>query len=224
MRNFDSALIAALQQEVSERVYLIELEYSGGSLYLTTGSRDLLWDSQVWDSAGGALSLGAVEESGDMKGSGIDIMLSGVNQAITAILLAQQYRGRLVQVWQVLLDQTTGDVTDTVPLFDGLQLDSYEVEERVQRGKPLSCTIRTRARHRLSVAEFRGIRANLHAHQLHYPGDTFFKHVASFINRKIYWGTTAPVVPRTGGKPGGRGYDRGVGTGDEGKRGDERVT
>jgi len=203
MRNFSGPVITALQAETGERVYLIKLDYSGGTKYLTTGSRDLYWDGQTWDAVGGNLSLGMVEQTEDSR-SGPEITLSGVDQSITAILLAQQYRGRVAEIRQAILNQTTGVVTDTILLFEGRQLDNYEIEERVERGKPLTCTIRTRVLSRLAVAEYRGIRTNLHGHQRYFTADTFFKHVASFTTRKIYWGTTAPTTPR-GGSHGGSG-------------------
>lgn len=208
MRNFSGAVLAALQNATGERVFLIAMDFSSATLYFSTGSRDLLWNSQVWTAVGGNLALGTIEESGDAKGPGIDLQLSGVDPAITAILLAQEYRGRTVEVWQAFLNRTTGEVIEAVQIFAGLQLDNYEVEERQQRGRPGTVTVRTRARHRLSTDELRGIRANVHGHQFYYPGDTFFSHVASIAGQKIFWGTTAPNTPNTGdpSNPGDGGY------------------
>ncbi|KKK62996.1 hypothetical protein LCGC14_2998730, partial [marine sediment metagenome] len=112
-----------------------------------------------------------------------------------------------------ILDQSTGLVLDAIDLFDGLQLDSYTVEEKITRGAPLTAIIRTRGRHRLATKEFRGIRANVHGHQRYYPGDTFYAHTASLANRKLYWGTTAPTQINSGGGfvPGDDEDDRGRG-------------
>ncbi len=200
MRSFDSDVLASLQNASGqERVFLIKLDFSSGSLYLSTGSRDLDWDSQTWTAIGGGLQIGGIEESGDLKGQGIDIVLSGVDLSIISTLLSQKYRGRTIQVWQAILDQSTGLVLDAIDLFDGLQLDSYTVEEKITRGAPLTAIIRTRGRHRLAAKEFRGIRANVHGHQQYYTDDTFYAHTASLGNRKLYWGTTAPVQISSGG-------------------------
>lgn len=217
MRTFSGPLLAALQAETGERVILIEMNFSGGTVRYSTGAQDLSWNGQTWTAAGGAIAIGTVEESGDMKGSGVDIVLSGVDQTVTGILLAQNYRGRDCNVWVAALDQADGDVIGTIQLFDGLQLEGYEVEEKLARGKPGSITVRTRGRNRLSVAEFRGIRANISRHQEYYSGDTFFQHVASFANRKIFWGTEAPAEP--GSSKGGVSIG---GRGGSGPAGDER--
>ena len=205
MRSFSSDVVAALQSaSAQERVFLIKFDFSGGALYLSTGSRNLDWDSQTWTAIGGGLQVGGIEESGDLKGQGVDIVLSGVDLSIISTLLSQKCRGRSMQIWQAILDQSSGVLIDAIDLFDGLQLDSYTVEERITRGAPLTAIIRTRGRHRLATKEFRGIRANVHAHQKYYQGDTFFQHSANFANKDIHW----PHRIRIGGGGGG-------GTGDE---------
>lgn len=204
MRNIDSDALEALNAALGEEVFLVSLEYSGGTLYMNTGSRPLDWDGETWDAVGGGLSLGSIEESGDLRGEGLDITLSGVDQSVAAILLAQEYRGRSVFVGQAVLNQTTGEVIDVFKWFDGLQLDNYEISENVVRGKPLTSTVRTRVRHRLAQDEFAGIRSNLHGHQRYYPNDTFWQHSASIANQKFYWGTSAPISIG-GGDPGGGG-------------------
>lgn len=200
----DPILISLRRASGSERVFLIAMEFNEATLYLTTGARDLLWNSQVWTAVGGNLALGQLEESNDTKGQGIDLVLSGVDQAIVSILLEQGYRGRSVEVSQAFLHQQTGEVVGVLELFVGSQLDPYEVDERVQRNSPGTVTIRTRARHRLSTDEFRGIVANVHAHQRYAPGDLFFQHVASLAGKRIFWGIPAPAPTGGGGGDGGQ--------------------
>lgn len=149
MRNFSSDVLAALQAESgTERTFLIKFDFSSGPLYMSTGSRDLDWDGQTWTAVGGGLAIGQIEESGDLKGTGVDVVLSGVDPSIIATLLSQNWRGRTMQVWQAVLDPVTGLVLDAIDLFSGLQLDNYEIEEKIVRDRPLTATIRTRGRHR----------------------------------------------------------------------------
>lgn len=203
MRSLSSAAVAALQAAGDqERTFLIELDFSGGIQRFSTGTRDLDALGQIWSAVGGALLVGQVEESRDAKGAGVDLVLSGVDQSIANTLLTENFRGRTMKVWQALLDPVDGTVVDTIQLFDGLQLDNYEVKEVAQRGRPMTITIRTRGRHRLGVAEYRGIRANLHSHQQLFDGDTFFTHVASLSGRRIFWGVTSPLGPIGPTEPG----------------------
>lgn len=205
MRVFSSEVLAAIQAASGEeRVFLVEFDFSSGPLRLSTGSRDLLWNGFTWQAVGGGLEIGGVEESGDLKGQGVDIVLAGVDLSLISTLLSQEYRGRTLDVWQAILDQTLGTVVETIKLFDGLQLDSFQVEERIEHGRPLSATIRTRGQHRLSKAEFRGIRSNVHSHQQYFPGDTFFSHAPSLTDVITFWG---PQPIRLGSGGGGSGGD-----------------
>jgi len=216
MRSFSSAIIAALKSTADEeRTFLIKFDFSSGPLFLTTGSRDILWLGQVYTATGGGLQVGAVEESGDLKGQGVDFVLSGVDQSLLSTLLTQNYRGREVKAWQALLDPNTGVIVDVIQLFGGLQLDSYLIEEKHARGQPITATIRTRGRHRLSTNEFRGIRSSEHGHQQYHANDTFYQHAPSLANKKLYWGTTAPLTIGTG---------RGGGGGDGDGEGEDDVT
>lgn len=204
MRSLSGGALAALQAaSETEEVFLISLTYSSGTVYMNTGTRDLLWNGQTWDAVGGNLEIGPVEESGDMKGQGFDIQLSGVDQSIISILLGQDYRGRDVFIGQALLDQSAGTVIDVIEWADGLQLDNYEITEVAKRGAPLTCTVRTRIRHRLGEDEYRGIRASVSSHQKHFSDDTFFQHVPSLVGKKLYWGRLAPVTLGSGGGGGG---------------------
>jgi hypothetical protein len=210
MRLFASDVLAALlAEEATERTFLIQLDFSGGAIYLSTGTRDLDWDGQTWEAVGGNLQIGGIEESGDLKGQGIDLTLSGIDTTIVGTLLSNEYRGRSIQVWQVILDPVTGLVLDGINLFDGLQLDSYQIEEKIDRSRALTATIRTRGRHRLSTNEFRGIRANLHSHQTHFVGDTFWRHVVGLSNRKLFWGMQPTRIGGSGGTGFGDGEDDG---------------
>jgi len=211
-RAFSAAVINAIQSAGDEeRTFLIKFDFSSGPIFLSTGSRDILFSGQTYTATGGGLAIGSVEESSDVKGQGVDVILAGVDLALISTLLSQNFRGRTMDVTQVLLDPTLGTVLDSIPLFAGLQLDNYEIEERVERGQPLTATIRTRGRHRLSKNEFRGIRANLHGHQQYQDGDTFFTHAPSLANKKVYWGRDASIKLGTGGS--------GTGGDDEGEDG-----
>ncbi len=206
MRIFSGAVLAALAADsATERVFLIRFDFSSGPIRMSTGSRDLVHDGQTWEAVGGGLTIGNVEESGDLRGQGVDISLSGVDPTFIAVLLSENFRGREMRVWQAILDPVTGTVVEAIDLFDGLQLDGYEIEENIVRGQPLTATIKTHGRHRLSISEFRGIRSNVHGHQQYFNGDTFFAHTASLDNEKVYWGISAPTRLGGGGLSDGEG-------------------
>lgn len=200
-RSLGADTLAAVIAERAEFCHLLELQFSSGTVRLSTGSQDLSWDSQTWQAVGGLLEFGGVEETGDVRGQGVDVRLSGVDQTVLSTLLTNQFRGRPIKIWRAYLNTTTGEVLGTpLLLFQGLQLSPYTVEE--QRGREGgSVKISTRVVGLLGINRVRGIQANLVGHQHYFNGDTFFRHTSSLANVKVYWGTNVATV---GGGGGGR--------------------
>ena len=184
----------AVKQRDGEFVHLIELDFASGPIRLSTGAQDLDWGGFTWEAVGGALEFGGIEETADSKGQGVDINISGVDQSILAVLLGSQYRGRTAKVYRAHLDPTAGKVLDSpLLLFQGLQLSPYQVEEEQQRTGG-TVKISTRLSGYFGVERVRGIQTNVVSHGHEFSGETFFQHVASIANSKVYWGTALPRV------------------------------
>jgi hypothetical protein len=193
----------AVAAATAEFVHLVELEFSTGTVRLTTGAQDVDWAGETWQAVGGALDIGGVEETGDGKGQGVDVRLSGVDQSILAVLLSAQYRGRPVHIYRAHWSSVSGQlIGDPILLHRGLQLAPYTVEEQQDRDGG-TVTISTRLSGPLALSRLRGVMTSLVGHQHFYPGDTFFRHSASLANEKVYWGTAVPAT-HTGGLDGVR--------------------
>lgn len=95
------------QLRSAEAVYLMEFQFSGGSIFLNTGSTDLLWNGNTWVAVGGAIDLDPLTETTDQQGQGLGIKLSGVDQSIIAAMLTNGHRGRLAKVWLAHIHRTT---------------------------------------------------------------------------------------------------------------------
>ena len=113
-------IVEAIQQPTTEFVHLISADFSGGTLYLNTGARDLYWNGQTWEGIGGTLTFDAVQEANEEKGRGVQFQLAGVDQTIVATLLNNNYRGRVVRVYRAYLDPVSGQVID--PTDRGIQI------------------------------------------------------------------------------------------------------
>lgn len=198
-RTLGAGVATAITEEVGEFVHLIQLEFASGTVYLSTGTVDLDWNGETWQAVGGALVIGAVEETGDWKAQGVELRLSGVDQTILSALLTSEFRGREARIYRAHLDSATGDViTDPVLLFQGVQLDPYSAEEeRGRTGNTVS--IKTRLSGQISVSRSVGVWSNTTVHGHYFPGDTFFQHASSLGNKKIYWGSPFPSSVRGGG-------------------------
>lgn len=203
-----------LVESPTEVVHLVELNFSGGSIYINTGAADLNWNGQTWIAVGGDLRVGPVEESSDFGNQGLDLQLSGVDPTLFATLLTNNFRGRMGKVYRAQLDASGVIRMTPLLLLQGIQLGAYEiVEDRSREGGTI--TMKTRLDGLMGLDRERGIWANLISHQHHYPTDTFMQNVAALAATPIYWAQKVPLTPGTGGPRGGR---EGHGSGRGGRR------
>ena len=105
MRTLSDVLLATIQLKLARHVHLLELRYgTSGVLRLTDAAADVDADvgAGVVTWAGGAdwSEFGSVEETTDRDAQSVRLALSGVDQGITAILLANDFRGRLARIWR----------------------------------------------------------------------------------------------------------------------------
>lgn len=185
----------AINSDSAESCHLIELEFSTGTVYLTTAYQDIAWNGNTYEAVGGLLEIGGIEETSDPQGQGVDLKLSAVDQTVLAALMSAQYRGREAKVYRAHLNKGTGQVVgDPFLMLRGLQLSNYQIEEN-RDASGGTVTISTRISGYLSIDRVRGIKSNLTSHQHEFPGDTFWQNAAILANTKIYWGTPVPQTP-----------------------------
>lgn len=212
-RTLSGSMVTAAQSDEGEGFHLISLEFSGGTIYLTTAPHDITWSGDTYVAVGGHLGFEVVQETTDLTGQGVRLTLDGVDQTIIALLLAQNYIGRTAIVRQGHIDSSGDVIVDPVTLFSGLLNSRFEIDESRDPESSGTVIVRTTIVSPLvSFRQQRGIRMTLASHQHHYPGDTIMRHVSTISARKVYWG---------------RDVSRGIGAGDgdifddEGEFGDQ---
>lgn len=81
-------------------VAFLELNFGGGTIRLATAPVDLSWNGVTWQGIGGRLVIEPPREApGDDRSQSLRLELSGVDQAILAVLLQQEYIGRTIRAW-----------------------------------------------------------------------------------------------------------------------------
>lgn len=190
-RSLSAGVQTAIAAQHAEFVHFIQLEFSGGTQRLSTGSTSMTWDSQTWTAVGGALEIAPVRETPDLSGGGVDVTLSGVDQTILVLLLTQLYIGRVVKVWLAHLNPTLGTVIADPPLlYAGFMNGGWSIEEqRNETGRGTgNVIVRGRFVNRLSALESRkGMQTNAASHQAFFPTDRFFEHMQILATRPVVW-------------------------------------
>ena len=168
--------------------------------YLATTSHDITWDSQTWQGVGGLLQFEEVSETSDMQANGVDILLSGVDQVVTTLVLGKAYRGRFFKVWLVHINTSGTIITDPLLIFWGRMNGGFEIDETRDVESPGTVNVRGKMEDRVaSISKVTGIMTNVVAHQQYYSTDKFFSFIPNLVGKRIPWGKTAVGAGDKGG-------------------------
>lgn len=181
LRTAASAAFLSNLQSASVRLFtLAEFRLDAGTLYVTDLPHPVTWNGITWVSSYGVASIGEVAETA-AQSSGLQFVLSGVNDALLASVLNADIQGRTCILRIASLNGSTISVDDAA--WRGT-LDAAAV----QRSASGQTTISITAEHMLA----RWDRPNLvrHSHedqQRLYPGDQFYSFAAKLTEATITW-------------------------------------
>lgn len=194
--------------ERSEYIWMYRLEYSGGSVYLNSGSRDVSFEGNNYVAAKGILQHDSISETGDRRAQQVTLRLYGVEQSILSTILSNNFRGRRAWIYLAHYNPDTGVLGTPDLLFVARQNGDYKVtEERNAEGELTgTVSVETQLVSALgSLEHTNSVRANPISHQemLRRAGvtptnDTFFERVPSLVEAQITWG----IFVANPGRPG----------------------
>lgn len=238
MRDLTPAQQAAVSADTGTTAYLLEVTFyddataSESTVRLALAGDDITVDiggtagTVTFEAAGGWLEWGGVKEAEREKAQGTELALTGVEQTVIVPLLTQQFRGRLVRIWRVDIDESAG----TFDLWDPWvfrQLRGYTVDEDWgSHDEPGTVRITTTVDTPLNVHDKRrAVRTNPTSHNEmlaragQSTGDKGMNNVPGQQGKRIFWGTEGPDDATDGSSGGGS-----AGTspgGDGGRPGDD---
>lgn len=88
-RNLTEAFASALAQPNVQCAMLVEGEFASGTIHIWTGLGALDWNGQSWTGLGTLIGVDPIEETDDVKASGIAISLSGVPASQISLALSE---------------------------------------------------------------------------------------------------------------------------------------
>lgn len=173
--------------------WLVELQFSTGTLRLCSAAQDLAALGYTWQGLGALMGVGDVSESADVGAEQIELSLSLVSTAMLAATLGnvESYRGRRVRLWLQLLDHTFTPVADPVLRWSGT-MEPINVErspaslggDDEPSGRivlPCSRSGMSRARHA------QGLRLTAAQQRARFPADRGLDYVRSLIEAPALW-------------------------------------
>ncbi len=186
-RTISASLKTALQADRVFPLLLAEMLFDSGALRLWNGEGNLTALGETWTGTGLMLSISPMEETAEIRATGINIVLSGIPSAVVSIALAEDYQGRSASVYVGAFDASTAAVvTDPIKGFEGI-IDTMPIEEN---GETATIVVSVESR-LIRLEEAARRRYTAQDQKVEFPNDTGFDHVAAIQDVQIVWGTTS---------------------------------
>lgn len=116
-------------------VIFLQLDFDAGTLRLWTGYGAISWNGSSWTGAGSLLAASAIEETSELRATGVTLSLSGLDTSIIDLAQGEPYQGRRAQLWLGCLTDAGAVVADPYRLLSG-RMDVMEIADAGE-----TCTI-----------------------------------------------------------------------------------
>lgn len=187
-RTLSTAMQAVATAEVVRPIYLVDLEFASGSIYLWSGLGDLTFNSNTYLGAGDLLAIGAVQESTDLTAAGAQITLGGIKQSLLLLARDEPYQGRPLTIRLGAFDENGDLISSPVIMFSGF-MDVMTIADAGD-----TSTIVVTAENKLIAFQTTSVRRYTAEDQkIEHPADKGFEFVAKIQEKEIVWGRPSPA-------------------------------
>jgi hypothetical protein len=187
-RTLSTAMQAVATAEVVRPIYLVDLEFASGSIYLWSGLGDLTFNSNTYLGAGDLLAVGAVQESTDLTAAGAQITLGGIKQSLLLLARDEPYQGRPLTIRLGAFDENGDLISSPVIMFSGF-MDVMNIADSGDTSK-----ITVTAENKLIAFQTTSVRRYTAEDQkIEHPADKGFEFVAKIQEKEIVWGRPSPT-------------------------------
>lgn len=167
-------------------LYLVELDFLGGTLYLTNWPTNVTIGAQVYTGLGNLGGVSELKESEDGQTQKVELTLSQVSSTNLALALGSVsgYQGRAVRIYVALTDTNLAVTGSPVLRFSGwMNLVKVRREGDNAGVITLECQTGGYDVRRNPAA----LRMNDSQHQAVRPGELGFQYVADLIGKPQLW-------------------------------------
>lgn len=164
-------------------VLLVEIEWVSGTTRVWSGIGDLAWDSKTWSGIGDLGGVSPIEETSEIRATGVQLFVNGVDPSLLSLALADAAHGDSVRIWLGFLDATDQLAGVPILVFSGW-IDQPIIEEGAE-------TARIVVAAESEMIDLKRARVRRYTDQdqrdLH-AGDRFFEFVDDLPERDVKWG------------------------------------
>ena len=127
-RGLSSNFLTEITSSSLKPFYAFEAAFLEGTVRLWTGYGNITINSQTYTGGGSLLSISAVEETSEIKATGINVALSGMDSSILAASLNANYQNRTFTCYLGMLDENYSVISSVYQLFQG-RMDSMTIND-----------------------------------------------------------------------------------------------
>lgn len=179
----DTAIVNRLGADHQELFFAVKAEFDTSTIRLWTGMDDLTIGGATYTGAGSLLDISDVEETQELKSSGLSITLSGMDATVLDYALTENYQNRPITLFLGYLSGSTNETVGTLTLFKGRMVSMTVNDTPDGANISLDCENRLVDLNRPS-----NFRYTKDSQEFLHTGDKGFDRVASLQDKEIVWG------------------------------------
>jgi hypothetical protein len=185
-RALTTGMLAAIATGQVKPIFMVEAEFSGGTVRLFTGYGSVSWNGKTWTGDAGLLRISNVQEVSELQAVNFTISLNGQVSALASIALDQVRRGLAGTVWLGLLNDSGALIADPYQCFKG-RADKPDIIP-----DPNDAVIAVAYESRMIVAtKAKSRRYTSEDQKIDFPADLGFDYVPSLQDATFTWGNGA---------------------------------
>jgi hypothetical protein len=187
-RTLSTEMQSVTTAELVRPIYLVDMEFSSGSIYLWSGMGDLTYNSNTYLGAGDLLSIGAIQETAELTANGATITLGGIKESLLTLARDEPYQGRPLIIRLGAFDGNGDLIASPVILFSGF-MDIMTIADSGD-----TSTITVTVENKLIAFQRTAVRRYTAEDQkIEHPTDKGFEFVAKIQEKEIIWGRPSPA-------------------------------
>lgn len=169
-------------------LYLIKLELTSETLYLTNWDQSIEWDGHVWQALSIMPRISNMSESSNLESQALDISLSPISSDMLALALGEvdEYRGKPCSIYMAVLDDTFVPLGDPIlrwyGYMDTMTIATQQDESGMSGAVNLRCETGMH-----SLGRLKTYRMNNAQQQSRVPGDKGFEYVERLMSEPYTW-------------------------------------
>jgi hypothetical protein len=185
----DSAITSRLGQDHQELFFAVKAEFDTDDILVWTGNDDLVINSETYSGAGSLLSISNVEDTLDLKPTGISIALSGMDADVLNMALTENYQNRDISVFMGFLMGGSNEVAGVLKVFAGRMM-SLDVTDSMD-GAVVAITAENRL---IDLERPSNLRYTAESQKFIDSGDTSLNRVQQLQDKQIAWGQKQDIT------------------------------